>query len=512
MSTGGGFSIPGIMPSQVLSGAISRWRAHQDTELADHRKRRDAYIAHLGQLMNVARDGDTINWLSNEIVRVEETPDEKLPQFKGKPFPVPMAMQPPGTPAPGSGGSKAGAGAASATPPAFDFSHVMAAITGQSAVPSGDVPGQVPVTPPMPAGGLGGPFTGATPQLVPAVPAVPASSMTPPSGLPSVAMTPPGHSLPEPSPLVGTLPGTPTTPTTTPTPTPTTTPTQASITPPSFQSQFQPQFMGVNDKLQAAADIAQQHLQTTAALKAANAPDRSIPTPANMVAAARAHLVFQEAPDGTHYLRPMTAAEYTEFDRETLRQKRASMSDLGVLLDPDSTPEQRDTVWSVIKAKHQHTQRQRAPIRYTRQVLERNGKLVEVLTNPTDPGEPAIERELPEGTSKVDANKGGHLIPMADVLDRQAVRLEASASQSRYEDVKASALAQARKFRQQAAELRALERGSGSGNATPPPIRKTYKQTGTVHLLDKAGKRYDVKGGTDDGKTFYDLQTGKRLQ
>jgi hypothetical protein len=280
----GDFSIPAIMPSQVLSGAISRWREHQEADLAEHRARRDAYIAHLGQLMNVARDGDTINWLSNEIVRAEETPDEKLAQFKGKPLPVPMSMQPPGTPAPGASKSTAGGGSGgdAATPPTFDFSHVMQAITGQSAAPDdgsgdGSVADQVPVTPPPLSGS---PFTSATPQLTPTSPAAPFTSATPSlvpssglsSGLPSVAMTPPGHSVPEPSPLVGTLPGTPSpglggvgggigpsggqppmTPPSMPASVTSAAPaaSASAATPPSFQ----PQFMGFADKAALAAQL-----------------------------------------------------------------------------------------------------------------------------------------------------------------------------------------------------------------------------------------------------------------
>lgn len=275
-----GFSIPSIMPSQVLSGAISRWREHQDAELADHRKRRDAYISHLGQLMNVARDGDTINWLSNEIVRAEETPDEKLAQFKGKPLPVPMSLQPPGTPAPGaaksgSGGASGGGSGATATPPAFDFSHVMQAITGQSADPNaqggdsgsdgGSVADQVSATPPPLPSGLSGLFTNATPQLVPS------GGGGASSGLPNVAMTPPGHSVPEASPLVGTLPGTPSpsmgssggvgpsggqppmTPPSMPASVMAAAPTSApaSATPPPFQ----PQFMGLADRAALAAQL-----------------------------------------------------------------------------------------------------------------------------------------------------------------------------------------------------------------------------------------------------------------
>lgn len=357
----GQFSIPSIMPSQVLSGAIGRWREHQEADIAGDRARRDAYIAHLGQLMNVARDGDTINWLSNEIVRAEETPDEKLKDFKGKPLPVPMSMQPAGTPQPGA--PKAGAGSdAGATPPEFNFSHVMQAITGQSVAPDdqggggsdsgGDVLGQVGVIPPALSGS---PFTASTPSLAPtslatpftgAVPQLtPSPSPTPSSGLPSVAMTPPGHSLPEPAPLVGSLPGmTPPglgpslgigpsggQPPMTPPPMPA---SMAGVTPavpppaPHVMSPaalgglggtagatpppFQPQFMGLADKANLAAS-----------LKKDSAPDKSDPTPANMVAAARAHQVFQQAPDGTYFLRPMTKAELSLLDTSKLDTDQA---------------------------------------------------------------------------------------------------------------------------------------------------------------------------------------------
>lgn len=220
----GGFAIPSISLSGVVRGARARHDELREQDWAVERANRERYVNHLSKLMDSAADGETVQWLGEEIARVDTLPRDK--PFKPRSIPPPSSMKPQPQQQQGQQGGAAGtSGQAPATPP-FDFRQVMQAVTGagagaagaaQTGQPAAAPPGLAPnAQPPMPPGlpqaaALGGapigsgpglgPFTGATPQLAPQRAPQPAS---PP--MPKV-VTPPGRSVPEASPMVGSLPG-----------------------------------------------------------------------------------------------------------------------------------------------------------------------------------------------------------------------------------------------------------------------------------------------------------------
>jgi hypothetical protein len=219
----GGFGIQGLQIHKVLKGAHDRYLELQDEDWKTEKARRGQYIEQLSALIPTARNQEDVAALNNEIAAVIAAPREK--PYKPKLIKTPSIQ----APKPMQGQGQQGAG--NATPPPFDFKQLSAALTGapqQSGMPdvpqsAGGPPDSISAVPPEMAALLNGagsaPPTGAQPaQMVPPVgagslgatgaptPQVP--GLTPPA-LPQQVATPPGRSVPEPSPLVGTLPGTP---------------------------------------------------------------------------------------------------------------------------------------------------------------------------------------------------------------------------------------------------------------------------------------------------------------
>lgn len=215
----GQFSVPGVMISKVLSGATRRVREHQESARADEQSRRDKYVAHLGRLLDMADDDETVDQINEQIAKAIETPLEK--PFKPQAIKPPSRFMPGASGAPGSGatpvtlGGKAmgggvSAGAGAGATPQFDFRQLLNTITGRdqgpadlappdmSAIPSGMTPGG---SAPSPTAGAG-PFTGATPQLVP-----PMGTMGMTGGLPAAATPAPDRALPETPPMLGMMGG-----------------------------------------------------------------------------------------------------------------------------------------------------------------------------------------------------------------------------------------------------------------------------------------------------------------
>lgn len=241
----GGFSVPGLQIHRVLKGASDRYRELQDEDWKIEKERRDQYVEQLSALIPTARTGADIEAINNEIAAVIAAPREKPYKPKLLKTPSVQAPQTQGRAAQG-GKSGSGSGSGGATPPPFDFAQLSRLLTGApeptgmpdvpqsqggppdsiSALPTGAIPPTGPqpaqMVPPVGAGSLGA--TGAPTPPVPGLtpPALPLG-MT--GGLPQQVATPPGRNVPEPSPLVGTLPGTPS-------PTPAGAGPQAAPTPP----------------------------------------------------------------------------------------------------------------------------------------------------------------------------------------------------------------------------------------------------------------------------------------
>lgn len=229
----GGFSIPAIMPSKVLTGALGRYREYQEADEKEELGKRDRYVQHLGKLIDSAADGETVQWLTDEIARIETLPRNK--PFKPRSMPPPtwakggQAGQQPGQAGPQGQpqpGQQQASGSATTTPasagatPQFDLRSMLAEITGagrggpEAQAGAGATPAADPsmaTPPPMPElGGAPAPFTGAVPQLgmqqAAPVQAAPTASTTPTAVMP--LPTPGGRSTPEATPLTGTVPGT----------------------------------------------------------------------------------------------------------------------------------------------------------------------------------------------------------------------------------------------------------------------------------------------------------------
>lgn len=209
-----GFSVPALQLHKVLQGAVNRVREHQEADWETEKSKRDAYMRQLTALIPTAATGADIEAINEEIARVQGEPREK--QFKPRLIKTPSYAAPKA----GAGAGAGGAGAASGQPatPPFDFREVVAAITGAPTrsgmpdVPSaqGGPPESVGALPPdfaaiIGAGGGAGP--GASAGAVPSIPPVGAGTL---GGVLGGRVEPtPGRNVPEPSPLVGTLPGTP---------------------------------------------------------------------------------------------------------------------------------------------------------------------------------------------------------------------------------------------------------------------------------------------------------------
>src|SRR3990167_877452 len=124
----GAFSVPSLMPSKVLSGAIGRYREYQADDRKQEEAKRERYINHLSALMDVAADEESQRWLADEITRTVEAPVEK--PFKPRPMPAPTSMGGRGMGTKGQAGQGAQGQASQGATPSFDFREVMAAITG----------------------------------------------------------------------------------------------------------------------------------------------------------------------------------------------------------------------------------------------------------------------------------------------------------------------------------------------------------------------------------------------
>jgi hypothetical protein len=339
----GGFGVPGFMPSRVLSGAVSRYREIQKETQAEEENRRKLYVNHLGQLMDSASDGETVQQLSEEITRTLETPLEK--PFKPRPLKPPSFAQPGGgQPQQGQQGQQGQqSGGGSAVP--FDFRAVMEAITGQGQRPdqmptgaSGGMPAGAPQSPSGAPDSISavppdfaaiaqqrpeGVFAGAVPSLTPTTP------LPGPGALPSVAAPQPGKSAPEPSPLIGTLPGAPTPPAfgpqtqtaaTTPPPMPmasaaTGGPQHAAATPP-------PMFMGLRDKARLPYEMMQEFglTRTGKPITPGGAGLQQLPTIKDVISAAKSNRRLVEDPDSpTGWSAvPMTMEDLTLTDQSKL--------------------------------------------------------------------------------------------------------------------------------------------------------------------------------------------------
>ncbi len=278
----GGFSIQGLQLHKVLQGAHKRYHELQDEDWKTEKDRRDEYIKQLSALIPNARNPEDVAALNNEIAAVIAAPREK--PYKPKLIKTPSIQAPARNKGQRQGQStqSTGKGAGGATPPPFDFAQLSAMLMGggdgapqhfgmpdvpQSQGGPPDSVGATPPTtvlptasmvsmvPPVGAGSLGA--TGAPTPTLP-MPSPAPMGLTPPAmptGMPQMpqqVVTPPGRSVPEPSPLVGTLPGTPS-----PTPAPagpqmamaTPPPIGAGATPPSVNpNELSVNLMGYEDR------------------------------------------------------------------------------------------------------------------------------------------------------------------------------------------------------------------------------------------------------------------------